>query len=132
MARKQVGPLDGLNENDIWFLQYVAEYNDEEVKAALGQAIAVAMEKVGLAAEGDVKRYMTDKGIVDTGRLRNSITHQVTLDGGDTSVMVGTNVEYGPYVELGIHGKDGRHFLRDSIQSRLATYRGIIEGELQG
>lgn len=36
---------------------------------------------------------------VDTGRLRNSITFNV--DESESSVSIGTNVEYGPYVELG-------------------------------
>lgn len=34
---------------------------------------------------------------VDTGQLKNSITHEVT----DNEGYVGTNVEYAPYVEFG-------------------------------
>jgi phage gpG-like protein len=38
---------------------------------------------------------------VDTGRLRSSITWEVVSEGGELSAKVGTNVEYGPFVELG-------------------------------
>ena len=47
-----------------------------------------ALEAVGLQAEGYAKLACP----VDTGRLRNSISHAVQ---GDT-VYIGSNVEYGP------------------------------------
>ena len=68
----------------------VVEDNTEEVVAAIDSVIARALEKVGLLTEG----YAKLKCPVDTGNLRNSITHLV--DGHD--VYIGTNVEYAPYV----------------------------------
>lgn len=127
MPKKKVTSTSGLTDNDVWMLQYVAEFNDEEVKAALDQALARAMEKVGLVAEGDVK-VKTPK---DTGRLQNSITHQLSVDGGDYSVMVGTNVEYAPFVELGTHDRDGTHFMENALKKRAKVYAGIIESELK-
>ena len=62
----------------------------------LGGAASVkdrALEAIGLKAEGYAKKNTP----VDTGRLRNSITHAV--DGG--TAVIGTNVEYGKYIELG-------------------------------
>lgn len=44
---------------------------------------------------------------VDTGRLRNSVTH--LLKGYDC--FIGTNVEYAPYVEEGTSRMKGKHFL---------------------
>ena len=35
---------------------------------------------------------------VDTGTLRRSITHEFI---GDNTIQVGTNLDYGPYVEYG-------------------------------
>ena len=128
MAKKKVTSTSGLTDADFITLDYVAHYNGDEVKAALNQALARAMEKVGLLAEGYAKRLCP----VDTGRLRNSITHQLHLTEGEYAVIVGTNVEYGPHVELGTHGKDGSHFLRKAAQDHAATYRKVIEGELQG
>ena len=66
--------------------------------------ITVALEKCGLVAEAYAKRECP----VDTGALRNSITH--TVDTGERKAYVGTNMEYAPYVELGtgIHANGGR------------------------
>lgn len=48
---------------------------------------------------------------VDTGRLRSSITSGL-LDGEDTITgVVGTDVEYAPYVELGTIRMEARPFL---------------------
>lgn len=61
--------------------------NSDLVKRAKDEAIARALEAVGLQAEGNVKRITP----VDTGRLRNSITHQ-QLD--KYTEVIGTDVEY--------------------------------------
>ena len=54
-----------------------------------------------LLVENEAKR----KCPVDTGQLRQSITHNVE----DNVGTIGTNVEYAPYVEYGtgIHARDG-------------------------
>lgn len=59
------------------------------------------LNKACLLVENDAKR----KCPVDTGQLRASITHEVE---GQTGI-VGTNVEYAPYVEYGtgIYARDG-------------------------
>ena len=71
--------------------------NVDKILAALDDAVAVALEKCGLLAEGYAKKL----GSVDTGNLRNSITHSVDADG--RCAYVGTNVEYAPYVEYGTY-----------------------------
>ena len=65
-----------------------------------------ALEMCGILAEGYAKENLTKSGAVDTGNLRNSVAHQSV---GDT-MYVGTNVEYGVYVELGtgIYTSGGR------------------------
>ena len=69
--------------------------NSAEILAALGEQLGVALEAVGLKAEGYAKR----KAPVDTGRLRNSISHAVSEE--ESVAYIGTNVEYAPYVEMG-------------------------------
>lgn len=66
--------------------------NSAEVKQAFEDAIARALEKCGLTAEAYAKENITKNGSVDTGNLRNSITHRV--DAGEKAVYIGTNVEY--------------------------------------
>lgn len=69
--------------------------NSDKVLAALNEAVLRALEKCGLTAEGYAKKLCP----VDTGNLRNSITHQV--DDEEKAAYIGTNNEYAAYVELG-------------------------------
>lgn len=66
--------------------------NSKEVSAEIKAALLRGLEKCGLVAEGYAKKLCP----VDTGNLRNSITHVVD-EGGD-AVYIGTNSEYGAYV----------------------------------
>ena len=75
--------------------------NSKEVLEAMQEAAVRALEKCGITAEGYAKKLCP----VDTGRLRNSITHIV--DESELSVTVGTNVEYASYVCLGT----GKYYL---------------------
>lgn len=111
----------------------IVQDNSHLVAQMLPTAIAKALEKIGLIAEGHVIGYMTQEYIVDTGRLRNSITHAIQ---GDQSVIIGTNVEYAIYVHEGHRTADGktvagRPFLRAPITAHLKEYREIMKGELE-
>lgn len=119
------------------------------VNAEFREAITRALEKCGLVAEGHAKRLCP----VDTGNLRNSITHQV--DEAEQTVYVGTNNEYAAYVELGTGkfypggrpdpwvyqddkgnwhytaGQRAQPYLKPAISEHKQTYRNIIEDELR-
>ena len=60
---------------------------------------------------------------VDTGRLRNSISH--TVDG--EAAYIGTNVEYAPYVELGARGRKGVHMLQRAATEHADEYKRLME-----
>ena len=64
---------------------------------------------------------------VDTGRLRNSISH--TVDG--EAAYIGTNVEYAPYVELGARGRPGVHMLQRAAMEHADKYKQIMEDALK-
>lgn len=66
--------------------------NSGLVKEEMQAAVLRALTKCGMTAEGYAKKLCP----VDTGNLRNSITHAVD-QGGDV-VYIGTNSEYGAYV----------------------------------
>lgn len=57
---------------------------------------------------------------VDTGRLRNSITHDVIGE----EAIIGTNVEYAPYVEFGtgLFNDEGRKDVPWTYQSADGTW----------
>lgn len=102
------------------------EMNDhsDEVLDAMNDRIAVILEKIGLVAEGYAKRLCP----VDTGNLRNSITHAVK---GKT-VYIGTNVEYAPYVELGTSSNRPQPYLRPAVLNHTDEYRRIARDTLKG
>ena len=106
----------------------VAQDNTAAILEAIDKALVAALEKIGLSAEGDAKELCP----VDTGRLRNSITHQV--EEGDKAVYVGTNVEYAVYVEMNDkakHKTGQAYFLRDAARNNGENYAMLIKGELQ-
>lgn len=98
--------------------------NTAAIKGGLQSAFARALERIGLQAEG----YAKDLCPVDTGNLRNSITH--TSDGN--AAYIGTNVEYGKYVELGTVKMAAQPFLRPAASGHTGTYANIVKDELGG
>lgn len=98
-----------------------------EVKNELAHRIPTILEALGIEAEGNAVSEITDLGAIDTGRLRDSITH--TTD--DESAIIGTNVEYASYVELGTYKMESRPFLRNAIENYADDYKRIIEAGLQ-
>lgn len=89
------------------------------------EAVARALETIGLVAE----RYTKEYAPVDTGRLRNSISHETNSD--ESAVYIGTNVEYAPYQEFGTYKMAGTPFLRPAIEKHLGEYKQIVQNELK-
>lgn len=123
MAR--VTKTSGLTESDAAALVEVQENNAEQVEAALDKAIAKALTMIGLKAEGNAKAICP----VDTGRLRNSITNAIDTEAN--AVYIGTNVEYGPYVELGTSRRNPHPYLRPAAADHADEYRAILKGCLE-
>ena len=113
------------NINDYYGTYLVVQENNAAIiAAAIDKAIVSALEEIGLVAERAAKRLCP----VDTGRLRNSITHAF-LD--DRTVAIGTNVEYAPYVHEGVHGRQGKPFLTQSAQNNQSRFNSIMRKHLQ-
>lgn len=119
------GTSRGLLASDVSGLIEVREDNALAIVNAMDQALARALEEVGLVAEGYAKKACP----VDTGRLRNSITHQVRPS--EKSVYIGTNVEYAPYVELSTSRTKAQPFLRPAAKDHEGTYKKIFEKNLK-
>ena len=96
----------------------------KDVLTAEKWAKARALEIIGGKAESYAKRLCP----VDTGNLRNSITHQ-QMD--ENTEVIGTNVEYAPYVELGTIHMGARPYLRPASENHSGEYRRIIEAEMK-
>lgn len=54
---------------------------------------------------------------VDTGRLRSSIAQALGSDGEGLYGIVGTDVEYGPYIEFGTSRMRAQPYLRPALDA---------------
>ena len=99
--------------------------NSKEIANDIKSEILRGLETCGLVAEGYAKKLAP----VDTGNLRNSITHDV--DDGEPAAYIGTNAEYAPYVCLGTIHMKAQPFLKPAVADHANEYRKIIEKELK-
>lgn len=123
--------------------------NSEKVLEEFHAACLRALERCGSQAEG----YAVDLVPVDTSNLKQSITHKVVEP--EMAAYIGTNVEYGPYVELGTgehypggrktpwvyqdekgnwhytHGQRAQPYLKPAVADHAQTYRNIIDDEMR-
>ena len=120
--------------------------NSDKVLSETKKRIKKALEICGGKAESYAKNNLTENKSVDTGRLRNSITHKQT---GENEETIGSTVEYAPYVELGHSQESGRYvpaigarlvqsfvpgkpFLRPAAEDHGNEYKSIMERVLKG
>lgn len=125
--------------------------NSDEAIEAMHTAVEAALEAIGQQAVTHAKQNITEAGRVDTGALRNSVSHIVATD--ENAVYVGTNQEYAVFNELGtgiyLDGGGGRqtpwayqdakgewhrtrgirpiHFLKNAVQDHTDEYKSIAE-----
>lgn len=97
----------------------ISEDHTQEALELMIQAKDRALEAVGLQGEMYAKMLCP----VDTGRLRNSITH--TSDG--EYAYIGTNVEYAPYVEFGTSKMAAQPFIRPAAEDHAEEYGQIFD-----
>lgn len=110
------------------------------VESDVTKAIYRALEICGGKAETYAKKLCP----VDTGNLRNSITHQRE---GDDTELIATAVTYAPYVEIGHHQEPGRYvpaigkrlvasyvpgkpYMAPALQNHVSEYKEVFETEL--
>lgn len=123
--------------------------NSGAVLNAFQSAVEKALEECGLVAEGYAKKLAP----VDTGNLRNSISHKV--DPEEPAVYIGSNSLYAAYQEFGTgiytdggrdtpwvyqdekgnwhwtRGNKAQPFLKPAVADHTKTYSNIIKSELE-
>lgn len=100
--------------------------HSEEVIAAMKDQVKDWLDLIG----EDAASTAADKAPVDTGRLKNSISHAVVED--EKAVYIGTNVEYAPYQEFGTsRGIVGKHFIQFGATAHSAEYKELLERILE-
>ena len=125
--------------------------NAPEVLKDFEEACLRALERIGSQAEG----YAIDLVPVDTGNLKNSITH--TVDESEKVAYIGTPNEYAVYVEMGTgmyvdggrktpwvykdektgewrttRGQKAQPYLKPAIADHIDTYKNIVKDEMGG
>lgn len=106
--------------------------NTKVFASQMNTAILRALEAVGI----DIEKIAKDNAPYDTGRLEGSIAHAVSND--EKAVYIGTNVEYAPYQELGVHStgypgaNGGRGYLRPAVNDNKKRIQDIFSAALKG
>lgn len=121
--------------------------NSKEVLAAMEKGKRNALTAIGATAETHTKKNIKADGLVDTGRLRNSITFATGDYSGigtysdnegnrygdakarntpkDDEVAIGTNVEYAAYTELGTQHITAHHYLKRAVTEHQDEYKEL-------
>jgi len=104
---------------DKWYIKGVFKAVDEAMKDRL--------QLIGELVSSDARKNAPTV----TKTLRNSITFQV--EEKDNLVIIGTNVEYAPFVELGsIHNKYPSFFLTRAYNENLSRIKRIFSKKITG
>lgn len=118
--------------------------NRKEVLRGSEEAVERGLAAIGMRAVTYTHRPKERGGTpVDTGRLRNSIAWATASQGGggtdaplgggadDRTVIIGTNVEYGEFVEEGTSKRKPAHMLRNALTDGSDEYARIMEAALK-
>ncbi len=100
------------------------KWDDRKLRQAVDVRIRSNMERAVLMVENDAKRFVA----VDTGRLRSSITHEITESKNEVKGVVGTNVDYAIAQEYGTSRQSGTPYLRPALKKNIPKIRQMFKG----
>ena len=106
--------IAGLKETQAKMEQVVRDVGGTPMRDAMRTATLLVVRDAKLNAP------------VDTGRLRASITPEVRVMTKVVQGIVGSNVVYAPFQELGTKRMKGRFYLRRAIESNLTKIRELL------
>ena len=121
--------------------------NSKQILSALEKGKRNALTAIGATAETHTKENITADDLIDTGRLRNSITYATGDYSGigtytdnnkkkysdakarntpkEDEVAIGTNVEYAAYTELGTQHIAAHHYLKRAVTEHKDEYKKL-------
>ena len=121
--------------------------NSQQILSAMEKGKRNALTAIGATAETHTKENITADDLIDTGRLRNSITYAAGDYSGigtytdnnkksysdatarntpkDDEVAIGTNVEYAAYTELGTQHITAHHYLKRAVTEHQDEYKKL-------
>lgn len=126
------------------------EDNSAKVLEELENKLPEIMNGVGNELYKSIYNYMTEDKVVDTGRLRGSISYSTSqkdyknpmlANKGDdfitgnkepNSVVYGSNVEYASYVNSGTSKQMARKFIENGTYRAVPQIKKVVETILKG
>ena len=126
------------------------EDNSDKILAELERKLPEIMNGVGNELYKSIYNVMTEDKVVDTGRLRGSISYSTSQKdyknptlankGNDfitgnkevNSVVYGSNVEYASYVNSGTSRQRARKFVENGTYRAVPQIKKVVETILKG
>lgn len=106
------------------------ENNANVFKKEMDSKVIKCLNAVGLKAVSIWQKVITAKKVVDTGRFRNSANYAVKPS--EKKVILGSNVQYAPYLENGTSRQPARPTLKPTIMDYREDYEKLVEQILKG
>jgi HK97 gp10 family phage protein len=118
-------------------VRYTKRY--EQAKEALNKAYTSGLRNVGRVVHSNAVLNVQRNKSIDTGRLINSLSYSilgetvggtgytVKISDSPTTVYIGTQVSYAPYVEFGSKFQRAKSFLRTAYSSQKSNVPKIIK-----
>lgn len=103
-------------------VKYETKFRKREAIQAVDNAKKKALTSAALLVHGDANLLAP----VDTGNLRASLNYEVSND----FALVGTPVEYAPYVEMGTSRMSAQPYLRPALDNRIRDITKLISNIL--
>lgn len=131
-------------------IQIIVEDNSQQVLNELQNKMPEVLNGLGNELYKSITNFMTEDNIVDTGRLRGSISYSTPYNNynsptpankssdfitGNTeknSVLYGSNVEYASYVNSGTSKQRGRKFIETGTYRAVPQMKSVVEEILKG
>lgn len=131
-------------------LKFKLEDNSQQVLSELERKMPEILQGMGAELHKSIYNFMTEDKVVDTGRLRGSISYCTPY--GDYSeptavnktndfikgvrekdtIIYGSNVEYASFVETGTTKQRARHYLKTGTYRAVPTMKRVVEQILKG
>lgn len=126
------------------------EDNSKAVLAELEKKMPELLSAMGTELHKSIYNFMTEDKIVDTGRLRGSISFSTPYGNYNqptavntpndfvkdakekNTVVYGSNVEYASYVETGTTRQRARGYLKTGTYRAVPVIKSVVEKILKG
>ena len=110
-------------EIEVRGLEKTQKKMEQVVRDLKGTRVLNAMRQATLI----VQRSARINAPVDTGRLRASITPQIVTRDNVLTGVIGSNVYYAPFQEVGTRFMRGKRYLQRALEDNMAKIKKLFE-----